>query len=115
MGQVLDYVEENIHKMMELLHFLIKEEVTGKIIYSTLFYLITLYSEHDTKGVSGKSIYQVISETNPNASSQKRIKFFWTITKEPNVEEFKLSIDFLMEDINLKLKQGNIEEKEGEL
>lgn len=110
---VLDYPEGMTHKMMEeILHLLTKEEeIPSKIICSTLFSLITLDLEQEAQGVSGKRKRQVNSKTNPNVSSQKRMKFSCSKAKQANVEDIQLIIEDVMKDINLKLKQGKMEDE----
>ena len=106
MGQVLDYPEDKTLKLTEgILCLLTKnEEVPGKVVYRTLFSLLTLDKKGESWKVSSINKRQVDTKMMLNAPTQKSIEFSCPNTKQSKEEDSKLNVEDILEDIDLKLK-----------
>ena len=112
MGRVLDYPEERTTKMTEeLLHLLTQNErIPGKIVYSSLFSILSLYSEMESGTMSNMKKRQLDSTMSLNGPSQKRLKASRSQIDHLKDESPQLDIEDVLEDMDLELKQKDVED-----
>ena len=114
MERVLDYQKEKLTKMMEEQIILLtrNEEIPGKIIYSTLFSLSCIHTKWERSEVSTKQKRKGVSETNLDAPFQKRSKIKKSDPNYVDIKEKHLTIEDLLEYVDLKLAQKEMEDEE---
>ena len=114
MGRVLDYPEERTIKMTEeLLHLLTQnEQIPGKIVYSSLFSISSLYSEMESGTMSNMKKRQSDSTMLLNGPSQKRLKASQSQIDHLKDESPQLDIEDILEDMDLKIKQKDVEDED---